>query len=265
MPRERIVAVPPLGELLAGRPHRPLRALLGAVPRSRAPSTAPTATAPAGTPSASWSTGTWCSCSTTSVPPQNGAGSELRPLPANNIDTGLGLNRMAAILQDKPSVFETDQFMPLIELGEELSGAELRGGLRQRPRAADPRRPRPRLHVPDRRRGGSLQRGPRLRPAAGHAPRDPPGTRARARARLHGPLRPAGERADGRRLPRAARAGRRDRHVARGRGAELRADARPGHPDARGGGRAGALRRAPARSRPRSSSACTTPSGCPTT
>ena len=30
---------------------------------------------------------------------------------------------MAAILQDKPSVFETDQFMPLIELGEELSGA----------------------------------------------------------------------------------------------------------------------------------------------
>ncbi|HUH81730.1 MAG TPA: alanine--tRNA ligase [Solirubrobacteraceae bacterium] len=56
-------------------------------------------------------------------PAANGRGSELRPLPANNIDTGLGLNRMAAILQDKPSVFETDQFMPLIELGEELSGA----------------------------------------------------------------------------------------------------------------------------------------------
>jgi alanyl-tRNA synthetase len=46
----------------------------------------------------------------------------LSPLPANNIDTGLGLNRMAAILQDKASVFETDQFQPLIELGEELSG-----------------------------------------------------------------------------------------------------------------------------------------------
>src|SRR5690348_4084014 len=46
----------------------------------------------------------------------------LRELPANNIDTGLGLNRMAAILQDKPSVFETDQFLPLIALGEELSG-----------------------------------------------------------------------------------------------------------------------------------------------
>ncbi len=29
---------------------------------------------------------------------------------------------MAAILQDKQSVFETDQFRPLIELGEEMSG-----------------------------------------------------------------------------------------------------------------------------------------------
>jgi len=49
-------------------------------------------------------------------------GTILAPLPANNIDTGLGLNRMAAILQEKESVFETDQFTPLIELGEELSG-----------------------------------------------------------------------------------------------------------------------------------------------
>jgi alanyl-tRNA synthetase len=49
-------------------------------------------------------------------------GGKLKPLPANNIDTGMGLNRMAAILQDKTSVFETDQFQPLIELGEQLSG-----------------------------------------------------------------------------------------------------------------------------------------------
>ncbi len=46
----------------------------------------------------------------------------LTPLPNQNIDTGLGLNRMAAILQDKETVFETDQFAPLIELGEQLSG-----------------------------------------------------------------------------------------------------------------------------------------------
>jgi alanyl-tRNA synthetase len=51
----------------------------------------------------------------------------LTPLPARNIDTGLGLNRMAAILQDVPSVFETDQFRPLIELGETLSGRRYGG------------------------------------------------------------------------------------------------------------------------------------------
>ena len=47
----------------------------------------------------------------------------LEELPARNIDTGLGLNRLAAIIQEKRSVFETDQFWPLIELGQELSGA----------------------------------------------------------------------------------------------------------------------------------------------
>ncbi|MGB0890624.1 MAG: alanine--tRNA ligase, partial [Solirubrobacterales bacterium] len=46
----------------------------------------------------------------------------LSELPAKNIDTGMGLERMAAILQDKPSVYETDNFWPLIELGKDLSG-----------------------------------------------------------------------------------------------------------------------------------------------
>src|SRR3712207_5018086 len=52
----------------------------------------------------------------------------LTPLPAKNIDTGLGLNRMAAILQDTHSVFETDQFLPLVRLGEELSGKAYESG-----------------------------------------------------------------------------------------------------------------------------------------
>jgi alanyl-tRNA synthetase len=55
-------------------------------------------------------------------PGPDGGDPVLEPLPAKSIDTGLGLNRMAAILQGKQSVFETDQFQPLIELGEELSG-----------------------------------------------------------------------------------------------------------------------------------------------
>ena len=46
----------------------------------------------------------------------------LTPLPEQNIDTGLGLNRMALIQQGTDSIFETDQFLPLIRLGEELSG-----------------------------------------------------------------------------------------------------------------------------------------------
>jgi alanyl-tRNA synthetase len=52
-----------------------------------------------------------------------GGSERVEPLPAQNIDTGLGLNRMAAIMQDVDSVFETDQFAPLVELGEELSGS----------------------------------------------------------------------------------------------------------------------------------------------
>jgi alanyl-tRNA synthetase len=46
----------------------------------------------------------------------------LTDLPQRNIDTGLGLERMAAIEQGVASVFETDQFQPLTELAEELSG-----------------------------------------------------------------------------------------------------------------------------------------------
>src|SRR4051812_12063822 len=46
----------------------------------------------------------------------------LTPLPAQNIDTGLGLNRMALIKQGVTSIFDTDQFVPLIGLGERLSG-----------------------------------------------------------------------------------------------------------------------------------------------
>jgi alanyl-tRNA synthetase len=50
------------------------------------------------------------------------ADGSLPDLPFKNIDTGMGLDRMAAILQNVPSVFETQHFRPMVELGEELSG-----------------------------------------------------------------------------------------------------------------------------------------------
>ncbi|MGI8661234.1 MAG: alanine--tRNA ligase [Thermoleophilaceae bacterium] len=50
------------------------------------------------------------------------ADAPLSPLPQRNIDTGLGLDRLAAILQDVPSVYETEHFKPLIAFGEQRSG-----------------------------------------------------------------------------------------------------------------------------------------------
>lgn len=44
------------------------------------------------------------------------------PLPSKNIDTGMGLERMLSIIQDAPTNFETDLFMPIIKKVEEISG-----------------------------------------------------------------------------------------------------------------------------------------------
>ncbi|MEI2703662.1 MAG: alanine--tRNA ligase, partial [Baekduia sp.] len=45
----------------------------------------------------------------------------LTPLPSQNIDTGLGLNRMAVIQQGVDTVFDTDQFAGLMALGKSLA------------------------------------------------------------------------------------------------------------------------------------------------
>src|SRR5579864_1874785 len=52
------------------------------------------------------------------------AGGNLNPLPAPSIDTGAGLERLAAVLQGKVSNYDTDLFVPLMKKAAELCGVD---------------------------------------------------------------------------------------------------------------------------------------------
>ncbi|MBT7697708.1 MAG: alanine--tRNA ligase [Desulfobacterales bacterium] len=50
---------------------------------------------------------------------------KMTPLPKPSIDTGMGLERIASVIQDVPTNFDTDLFRPIIEKVENLSGKNL--------------------------------------------------------------------------------------------------------------------------------------------
>jgi alanyl-tRNA synthetase len=57
---------------------------------------------------------------------QSGRSGELTPLPKPSIDTGMGLERIAAVVQEKQSDYDTDLFRPIISHVERI--AKLRYG-----------------------------------------------------------------------------------------------------------------------------------------
>jgi len=48
------------------------------------------------------------------------------PLKNKGVDTGMGLERLAMVMQNKPSIFETDLFFPIIQAAEDLTGTKYR-------------------------------------------------------------------------------------------------------------------------------------------
>ena len=114
-------------------------------------------------------------------------------LARKNIDTGGGIERWLMLLQNVPTVFDTDELRRIIAEAERLTGTQLRRGPRDDHRAARPRRPRPDDGDPHRRRRRAVQRGARLhlpqrgasRRASGVPARRRPGGPARTRRRGH--------------------------------------------------------------------------------
>src|SRR5206468_7036502 len=53
----------------------------------------------------------------------------LTPLPAKHVDTGMGFERICAVLQGKDSNYETDVFTPIMDAIGELFGKKYGGKL----------------------------------------------------------------------------------------------------------------------------------------
>ena len=101
------------------------------------------------------------------------SGYKLTPLPRPSIDTGMGLERVAAVLQEKVSNFETDLFTPLITKAAELVGLQVRPRTRVEPTGPYDRLPEPITEVEEKRVTEELLQkniaNPSLRIIADHA------------------------------------------------------------------------------------------------
>ena len=99
-------------------------------------------------------------------------GGQLVPLPQQNIDTGLGFERLAAVMTGKPDAYATELFQPTICKIVELTGQPYEGP--KKPVPPRRRRARPRGDVYDCRRGAARQRRRGLRGQNAHPPRRAP-------------------------------------------------------------------------------------------
>ena len=178
----RIVLLPARGELLAGRADRPVRAVQRAVPRPRPGVGRRPTTCPGGENERFleyWNL-------VFMQYDQDPIGT-LTPLPAKNIDTGLGLNRMALIQQGVDVDLRDRPVPPLMTLGRELADAASPTSARC---ASSPTtRAAMTFLIADGVVPSNEDRGYILR--RDHAPRDPAGPPHRHRARLPAAVRRA--------------------------------------------------------------------------